>query len=96
MINLPLFLSVVIFLNTEEFVEEAIQSIVEQTYQDWELLMVDDGSTDKSTKVAQRYAKQYPDKVRYLEQKGHQNHDMSATRSLGISEAKGEYIALRL
>jgi glycosyltransferase involved in cell wall biosynthesis len=84
---------IIIFLNAEKFFEEAIESILAQTYKNWELLLADDGSTDSSTAIAQRYAQQYPDKVRYLEHEGHQNRGMSATRNLGIRHAKGEYIA---
>jgi glycosyltransferase involved in cell wall biosynthesis len=89
----PLVSGIIIFLNGEEFLEEAIESVFAQTYENWELLLVDDGSTDSSTAIAQRYATQYPEKVRYLEHEGHQNRGMSATRNLGISSAKGEYVA---
>jgi glycosyltransferase involved in cell wall biosynthesis len=85
---------VIIFLNTEKFIQEAIESVFAQTYDQWELLLVDDGSTDSSTQIALQYARQYSDKVRYLEHEGHQNRGMSASRNLGIRNAKGEYIAL--
>lgn len=85
---------VMIFFNSEKFIEEAIKSVFAQTYDDWELLLVDDGSTDGSTEIALRYVQQYSEKVRYLEHDGHQNRGMSATRNLGIRNAKGEYIAL--
>jgi glycosyltransferase involved in cell wall biosynthesis len=90
----PLVSVVIIFLNAEKFIQESIESVFAQTYDNWELLLVDDGSTDSSTKIAQRYVEQYPEKVRYLEHDGHQNRGMSATRNLGIRNAKGEYIAL--
>lgn len=89
----PLVSSIIIFLNAEKFIEEAIFSVFAQTYDHWELLLVDDGSSDGSSAIAQRYAEQYPDKVRYLEHDGHLNRGMSASRNLGISNAKGEYIA---
>lgn len=88
----PLISIITIFLNGEEFIEEAIQSIFSQTYDHWELLLVDDGSTDGSTAIAQRYAQQYPEKIRYLDHEGHQNRGMSASRNLGINNAKGDYI----
>ncbi len=84
---------IVIFLNEEKFIEEAVESVFAQTYDDWELLLVDDGSTDDSTRIALRYAERYPEKVRYLEHPGHRNRGMSASRNLGVSHAKGEYIA---
>lgn len=89
----PLVSGITIFFNTEKYIEEAIASVFAQTYDNWELLLVDDGSTDGSTAIAKRYAQQYPEKVRYLEHEGHQNRGMSATRNLGIRNAKGEYIA---
>jgi glycosyltransferase involved in cell wall biosynthesis len=91
--NKPLVSSIIIFLNGEKFIEESIASVFAQTYDNWELLLVDDGSTDGSTEIARRYAKEYPNKVRYLEHEGHQNRGMSATRNLGIKNAKGDYIA---
>jgi glycosyltransferase involved in cell wall biosynthesis len=89
----PLVSGIIIFLNAEKFIQEAIESVFAQTYDHWELLLVDDGSTDGSTAIAQRYAEKYPEKVRYLEHDDHQNRGMSASRNLGISNAKGEYIA---
>jgi glycosyltransferase involved in cell wall biosynthesis len=84
--------SIMIFLNAEKFIEEAIESIFAQTYDNWEILLVDDGSTDRSTTIALRYAEKYPSQVRYLEHDGHQNRGMSASRNKGISNAKGEYV----
>lgn len=90
----PLVSGITIFWNADEkFFHEAIGSVLAQTYDNWELLLVDDGSTNGSTAVARRYAEQYPMKVRYLEHEGHQNRGMSASRNLGIRHAKGEYIA---
>lgn len=84
--------AIIIFWNAEKFIEEAIDSVIAQTYDNWELLLVDDGSTDSSTKIALQYTEKLPGKVRYLEHEGHQNRGMSATRNLGIRNAKGEYI----
>lgn len=87
------FVSVVmIFLNEKEFIDEAIQSILAQTYGNWELILVDDGSTDDSTNIARRYAQQYTEKVRYFEHQNHTNRGMSASRNLGIQNARGAYI----
>jgi glycosyltransferase involved in cell wall biosynthesis len=89
----PLVSVIMIFYNEEKFIEEAIVSVLDQTYQNWELLLVDDGSTDVSSTIAQGYAEQYSKKVRYLEHENHQNRGMSATRNLGLSRARGEYIS---
>ena len=91
----PLVSCIINFFNTSEcFFIEAIKSVFSQTYENWELLLVDDGSTNESTAIALRYAQQYPEKVRYLEHEGHQNLGASAARNLGIYHAKGDYIAL--
>jgi len=89
----PLVSVITIFLNEEKFLQEAIRSVFDQTYDNWELLLVDDGSTDVSTRIALRHVNQYPEKVRYLEHQGHQNRGMSAARNLGIRNAKGAYVA---
>jgi glycosyltransferase involved in cell wall biosynthesis len=90
----PVVSIIIPFLNAERFIQEAIESVFAQTYDHWELLLVDDGSTDGSTQIARQYAKQYSEKVHYLEHDGHQNWGVCASRNLGIRHAQGEYIAL--
>lgn len=85
---------VMIFLNGEPFITEAIESVIAQVYTNWELILVDDGSTDDSSSIAKEYAKRYPGKIRYLEHPGHANRGKSASRNLGVTQAHGEYIAL--
>jgi glycosyltransferase involved in cell wall biosynthesis len=82
------------FLNTEEFLEEAIQSVLFQTYRNWELLLVDDGSTDKSGEIARSYAHAHPDKIKYLQHQGNSNRGVCASRNLAVAHARGELIAL--
>ena len=89
----PLVSVVLIFLNEAKFIEEAIASILAQTYSNWELLLVDDGSTDDSSAIARSYEQKFPERVRYLEHQGHQNLGMSASRNLGINSSGGEYVA---
>jgi glycosyltransferase involved in cell wall biosynthesis len=89
----PLVSAITIFLDGERYIGDAIESVLAQTYENWELLLVDDGSSDGSTRVAQRYARQRPDKIRYLEHPGHQNRGMSASRNLGIAQTKGAFVA---
>lgn len=83
---------VIIFKDAEDFLDEAIESVVAQTFRSWELLLVDDGSTDTSTAVARRYAEQNGGRIGYLEHPGHANRGMSATRNLGVSRARGEFV----
>jgi len=84
---------ITIFFNAEPYLVEAIESVLAQSDQDFELLLVDDGSTDGSTAIALDYARRIPGRVRYLEHETHANRGMSATRNLGIREARGEFIA---
>jgi glycosyltransferase involved in cell wall biosynthesis len=91
--NKPLVSVIIIFLDAERFLEEAVESVLAQTYDAWELLLVDDGSTDGSRARALRYVALYPEKVRYLEHAGHGNRGMSASRNLGIRHATGQYVA---
>jgi glycosyltransferase involved in cell wall biosynthesis len=90
----PLVSIIIGFLNAEKFIQEAIESVIAQTYHHWELFLVDDGSTDKSTAIARRYVQQYPEKVFYLEHEGHQNLGVCVSRNWGIKHARGEYIAI--
>lgn len=81
------------FLNADRFLEESIESVLAQTYDRWELLLVDDGSTDGSAAIARRFAAAHPEKIRYLAHDNLQNRGASASRNLGIHHAKGEYLA---
>jgi glycosyltransferase involved in cell wall biosynthesis len=90
----PLVSVVAIFLNAERFLDEAIRSVTGQTYPHWELLLVDDGSSDGSSAIARGYAEREPGRVHYLEHPGHRNRGMSASRNLGLHHARGEYLAL--
>ena len=89
----PIVSAILIFLNEERFLEEAIASAFAQTFDDWELLLVDDGSTDGSSEIAGRIAAQHPDRVRLLEHPGRANLGMSACRNLGLRHARGRYVA---
>ena len=85
---------VVIFRDAEPFLEDAIRSVFAQTYSAWELLLVDDGSSDRSTEVARAWRAAHPARVRYLAHEGRSNRGMSASRNLGIAHARGEYVAM--
>lgn len=84
---------IVIFLNPQPFFEEAIESIFRQTFADWELLLIDDGSSDGSTELARGYAAAHPGRIRFFEHPGRANLGMSAARNLGLRHARGKYLA---
>lgn len=54
------------FYNTRDFLPECIESVLRQTYDNWEYLLVDNGSTDGSDKIAAHYASRFPDKIRLI------------------------------
>ena len=91
--NPPAVSVVIIFRDEERFLPEAIESVLSQSYTSWELLLVDDGSTDDSPRIAARYAEQYGDRIRYVDHDGHANLGMSASRNLGVRRARGRYVA---
>lgn len=76
--------------NTEKFLEKCIESILNQTLEEIEIILINDGSTDNCHKICQEYAEKNKDKIRYINNK---NIGCSATRNLGIELARGEYIA---
>ncbi|HEU5039784.1 MAG TPA: glycosyltransferase [Gemmatimonadales bacterium] len=88
----PIVSVVLIFLDGEPFLDEAIRSVRRQTLPQWELLLVDDGSRDGSSETARRHVAEDPARIRYLEHEGHANRGMSASRNLGIVQAAGRYV----
>ena len=62
------------FLNACDFLAEAVASVMAQTYPDWELLLIDDGSTDGSADLARSYAEREPERVRLLAHADRRQH----------------------
>lgn len=92
--NEPLVSVIIPFLNEEKFLSEAINSVLKQHYANWELLLVDDGSTENTSGIAKKYASTHPGKIFYYDHELHANKGVCCTRNLGISKAKGNLIAL--
>jgi len=77
--------------NGEKFIGEAIESVINQTCKNWELIVVDDGSTDNSKEIIRQYC--IADKrIQYIQHK--KNKGIPFARNTGIRASKGEYIAL--
>ena len=74
--------------NVEEFLAECIDSILRQTYKDWELILVNDGSTDCSQKICEQYCNQ-DTRIRLINKN---NGGLSSARNSGIEQAQGEFI----
>lgn len=88
----PAVTAITIFLDEERFLAEAVESVLAQSFADWELILVDDGSKDLSPAIAQSYALRHPDRIRCLAHPGGGNRGMSASRNLGLSQARGRYL----
>lgn len=77
--------------NCESTLSEAINSILNQTYNNWELIMCDDGSSDDTYKVAMEYKSKYPDKIIVI--KNDKNCGLNKTLNHCLQYASGDYIA---
>lgn len=81
---------IVPFYNVEKYIERCLESLVNQTLEDIEILLVNDGSEDKSEEIAKKFIETYPDKIMYLKK---ENGGLSDARNYAIPKARGEYIA---
>ena len=77
--------------NCASFLPVAIDSILEQTFKDWELILCDDGSKDDTYSVAKLYVDKHPDKI--IQLRNEKNMHLAATLNRCLSVARGEYIA---
>ncbi|RZL39489.1 MAG: glycosyltransferase family 2 protein [Pedobacter sp.] len=82
----PLVSIIIPLFNAEKFVTQAIESVLKQTYVHWELIIVNDGSTDESFQIACSYESE---KVKIFSKK---NGGAAAARNYGYKQAKGEFI----
>jgi glycosyltransferase involved in cell wall biosynthesis len=85
----PLVTVVIPVFNGERFIAQALDSVLRQTFTDWELVIVDDGSTDATAQRIEPYL-QLPS-IRYIRQK---NRGSGSARNRALSVAKGRYVAL--
>lgn len=76
--------------NVERYVEKCVRSILDQSYQNIEIIIVDDGSTDDSYDVCTDLRKESPDKIKLFKK---ENGGLSSARNFGLSQAQGEYIS---
>jgi len=91
--NYPYKFSIVVaFYNTGKYIRDCIESVRCQKYIDFsdvQLILVDDGSTDEGSSIAQMYARQYPNNIELVTQ---ENKGVSAARNAGLSRAVGEFV----
>ena len=76
--------------NSENYIEDTVNSVLKQTYKNWELLIIDDGSSDKSMEIAEKY-RDKDSRIKLLQNE--KNCGVVKTRNNGIKNANGRYIA---
>jgi glycosyltransferase involved in cell wall biosynthesis len=89
----PLISVILCFLNPGCWLDEAVDSVIAQTYPNWELILVDDGSVVSDGDRAKRFALAFPTRVKYTDHANHRNIGLTASRNVGISLAKGSFVA---
>ena len=89
----PLVSVIIPFLNVQQFLRETVESVVSQEYNNWEIVLIDDGSTDGSTEIAMQLASEYKGQIIYAQHTHHNNRGAAASRNLGVSRAQGEWLA---
>lgn len=90
----PLISVIIPFFNSQEFLRETFESVISQEYSNWEIILIDDGSTDNSIEIAKEYVQKYPARIFCYQHEGHKNKGAAAGRNLGLKKAKGELVAL--
>ena len=75
--------------NSENYIDRCLNSVLNQTYQNFEILVINDGSTDNSQKIIDDYKYKYPEKIIAIEQ---ENKGVSVTRNESMQRANGKYI----
>lgn len=78
--------------NYADFIKEAIQSVLNQTYQNWELIVVDDGSSDNSIEVIKEFC-QKDERIKFFTHPQNVNKGLKKTILLGLENSSGEYVA---
>ncbi|MCA6067487.1 glycosyltransferase [Chryseobacterium sp. RG1] len=86
---LPKISIIVPVYNVERYLEKCLDSLVNQTYQNIEILVVNDGSTDGSEKIITDFSERFPEKIKAFQKK---NGGLSDARNVGINHATGDYI----
>lgn len=76
--------------NSKDFIRETIESVLNQTYKNWEMLIVDDCSTDSSPEIIKKYI-QKDSRIKYF--KNEKNSGPAVSRNLGLDNSRGKYIA---
>lgn len=85
---MPLFSIIVPIYNVEKYLKECLDSILNQTFKDFELILINDGSTDNSGEIANEYSKKY-NNIKIIHK---ENGGLSSSRNAGVKISSGEYL----
>jgi glycosyltransferase involved in cell wall biosynthesis len=88
----PFFSVVIPAYNCSGYLQECVQGVQDQTFPNWEVIIIDDGSKDDSYAIAREFGKTDP-RIRVIQHLGAVNRGVSASRNLGVKYAQGEWIA---
>lgn len=78
--------------NCEQWLQRAVDSVLQTDWSPLEIVIIDDGSTDETLTVARQLQSQHPEAVRVLQHPGHENRGVSASRNLGLKQSTGDWI----
>lgn len=88
--NVPSKVSVIVpVYNVENYLSKCLDSLLAQTWQNIEIVVIDDGSTDRSAEIIQKYSEKYPDKIKAFTK---ENGGLSDARNYGIDRATGDFL----
>lgn len=87
--DIPFFSIIIPVYNVEKYLDQCVCSVLSQTYEDYEIFLIDDGSTDSSGNICELYKNKFSRKIKVIHQK---NGGLSKARNIGISYAQGVYI----
>lgn len=82
----PTISIIMVFYNAEQYIKEAVKSVLKQSFQDFELLLIDDGSKDQSVRIVEEFE---DDRIIII----HKTHDYITSLNYGLEQAQGKYIA---
>ena len=93
----PLFSIIIPVYNVEKYLAECVESVLAQTYKNFEIILVDDGSKDSSNKICLQYVSKFPERINLIFEKSDKsgligNFGLSHARNFGVSHARGKYI----
>jgi glycosyltransferase involved in cell wall biosynthesis len=89
----PLLSVIMPVYNSKDYIHEAINSVLNQTFQDFELIIIDDASTDSTVSIIKKFQKKYPNKIKLIQVKNNLNCGGDKCANEGLKVATGKFVA---